>query len=168
MLSNLMEFLRLWLTMTLLILAPAVRPAIGLSAMPGESSAVGGAAAECVPVGSEVKPGPVRDASFDFLDHELAHAGGYAVRPLPGIPNEAAIDFLDHELAYAGGYGLSPIPGVVSGAEFDFVDHELAHAGGYGLIEIAGIEPGPVFDFLDHELAYAGDYGLCAVDLALR
>ena len=45
-----------------------------------------------------------REAGFDFLDHELAYAGGYDL--VTTAERAAGFDFLDHELRYAGGYGL--------------------------------------------------------------
>ena len=167
MVADLGDFIRVWIMMSLLLLAPTLECAPGFPPVRADLEAGATEDEETLPLRAEPAAVP-RGASFETLDHELARAGGYGVRPAAKIVSRPEFDVVDHELAYVGGYGLSPIAGVVSGAEFDFVDHELAHAGGYGLIGIAGIEPGPVFDFLDHELAYAGDYGLCAVDLALR
>jgi hypothetical protein len=46
-----------------------------------------------------------RGADFDFVDHELRFAGGYAL----AAPAErgAGFDFMDHELRFAGGYALA-------------------------------------------------------------
>ena len=44
----------------------------------------------------------------------------------------ADFDFLDHELRFAGGYAL--VAPAERGVDFDFVDHELRFAGGYALI----------------------------------
>jgi hypothetical protein len=46
-----------------------------------------------------------RGADFDFVDHELRFAGGYAL----AAPAErgAGFDFVDHELRFAGGYALT-------------------------------------------------------------
>ena len=51
---------------------------------------------------------PVIRTSFDFLDHELMSAGGYALRPAVPVARGADFDFLDHELMFAGGYALRP------------------------------------------------------------
>jgi hypothetical protein len=97
-----------------------------------------------------------RGAGFDFVDHELRYAGGYAL----AAPAErgAGFDFVDHELRYAGGYALAAP--AERGAGFDFVDHELRFAGGYALA--APAERGAGFDFVDHELRFAGGYALTA------
>ncbi|MGC9336388.1 MAG: hypothetical protein ACP5JJ_19805, partial [Anaerolineae bacterium] len=74
-----------------------------------------------------IQPG----ASFSFVDHEFAYAGGYALVPAASVARDASFDFLDHEFAYAGGYALVPATSVARDASFDFLDHELAYAGGY-------------------------------------
>ena len=42
-----------------------------------------------------------RDTGFDFLDHELRFAGGYAL--VAPAERDAGFDFVDHELRFAGG-----------------------------------------------------------------
>jgi hypothetical protein len=71
-----------------------------------------------------------REAGFDFLDHELAYAGGYGL--VAAGERAVGFAFLDRELAYAGGYGL--VAAGERAAGFDFLDHELRYAGGYGLV----------------------------------
>lgn len=46
------------------------------------------------------------DPGFDFVDHELAYAGGYRLRSNDLLPRDASFHFLDRELERAGGYGL--------------------------------------------------------------
>ena len=46
-----------------------------------------------------------RGADFDFVDHELRFAGGYALAA--PAEREAGFDFVDHELRFAGGYALT-------------------------------------------------------------
>jgi hypothetical protein len=75
-----------------------------------------------------------RGADFDFLDHELVVAGGYALRPAATVERGADLDFMDHELRYAGGYGLVAAE---RDAGFSFLDHELRYAGGYALAATA-------------------------------
>ena len=70
-----------------------------------------------------------RGAGFDFVDHELRFAGGYAL--VAPAERGADFDFVDHELRFAGGYAL--VAPAERDAGFDFVDHELRFAGGYGL-----------------------------------
>jgi hypothetical protein len=70
-----------------------------------------------------------RDTGFDFLDHELRFAGGYAL--VAPAERGADFDFVDHELRFAGGYAL--VAPAERDAGFDFVDHEMRFAGGYGL-----------------------------------
>jgi hypothetical protein len=76
-----------------------------------------------------------RGADFDFLDHELMVAGGYALAA--AAERDAGFSFLDHELKYAGGYALRPAATVGRGADFYFLDHELRSAGGYALAHTA-------------------------------
>ena len=60
-------------------------------------------------VGADVRVITVAaDPSFYFVDHELAYAGGYRLRPNVLLPRDASFHFLDHELEHAGGYGLVP------------------------------------------------------------
>jgi hypothetical protein len=46
-----------------------------------------------------------RGADFDFVDHELRFAGGYAL--VAPAERGAGFDFVDHELRFAGGYALT-------------------------------------------------------------
>ena len=87
-----------------------------------------------------------RDASFAFMDHELAYAGSYTVLPYVLLPRDARFHALDHELARAGGYRVRPNVLLPRGESFLFLDHELEHAGGYVLRGQTGIGIGEASD----------------------
>lgn len=106
-------------------------------------------------------------ADFAFLDHELERAGGYDLRPASVVDRGEGFAFLDHELEYAGRYDLRPAPVVERGEGFAFLDHELERAGGYGLRRAPVVERGEEFAFLDHELERAGGYELVRARLSL-
>lgn len=168
MLGYMAVFRKLWIVMSVLALGLGVGAVLfGPSSAETEPGAVASADAECVPVGAEAVA-IVMGPSFHFVDHELAYAGGYGLRPMGWLVRGVDFDFVDRELAYAGDYVLRRVAGVVRGADFDFIDHELAYAGDYGLRRVAGVVRGTDFDFIDRELAYAGGYGLCASALARR
>jgi hypothetical protein len=168
MLSELVALLRLWIILSVAVLGSAQ------GAVPfiiwgegGQRGLLVAAGETCNLIGSEIGAGiPVRGESFDAMDHELAHGGGYGLVRAPRVIRSVDFDVLDHELAYAGGYGLRPLPGIVSGEAFDAVDHELAHAEGYALRPLTQVVADAHFDFIDHELAHAGTYVLCAGPLA--
>ena len=164
MLSELTTFLRLWIILSVAVLGSAqgTVPFI-IWGEGGQRGLLVGADETCNTIGSEVGAGiPTRGESFEVLDHELVHAGGYGLVPARRVIRGADFDVLDHELAYAGGYGLRRLPGIVSGEVFDAMDHELARAGGYGLRPLTQVVADAHFNFIDHELAHAGTYVLCA------
>lgn len=132
MFADLGDFIRVWIMMSLLLLAPILERAPGLPLVRADLEASASENQECLPLRAESAAIP-KGASFEFFDRDLAYAGGYGLRPLAGLPNKANLDLLDHELAHAGGYGFRSAAGVVRGLEFDFLDHELRYAGGYGL-----------------------------------
>lgn len=140
MLSYQARFRPFVVDLTLLMLAVVLSvAAFSVSAANPQLVAAGGLEGTCLPLGADVR-GLIapRGAAFDFLDHELAYAGGYGLRPVPNVlRGEEAFYFSDHELAYAGGYELRPFALVARGEAFDFLDHELAHAGAYGLCAAA-------------------------------
>ena len=132
MVADLGDFIRVWIMMSLLLLAPTLERAPGLPPVRAEMEASVSENEECLPLRAE-STAVLRGASFERLDHELARAGGYGVRPAAEIVIEPEFDFVDHELAYAGGYNLRLVPEVVRGPALDVLDHELRYAGGYGL-----------------------------------
>ena len=132
MVADLGDFIRVWIMMSLLLLAPTLECAPGFPPVRAEMEASVSENEECLPLRAESTAVP-RGASFERLDHELARAGGYGVRPAAEIVIEPEFDFVDHELAYAGGCNLRVVPEVVRGPALDVLDHELRYAGGYGL-----------------------------------
>mgnify|MGYP006299222193 CR=1 FL=1 len=143
MLANLIAFVRFWIALSLAVLGLTIGiPVSDLSNVRGEPFVIREEKKDCLPLGTEA-------------DVEISSRG-------------ASFEFVDHEMARAGGYGLRPVSRVMRGPGFDLLDHQMAHAGSYDLVPLPGIVAGPGFEFLDHEMAYAGGYSLCAVALAAR
>jgi len=108
MLSELTTFLRLWIILSVAVLGSAqgTVPFI-IWGEGGQRGLLVGADETCNTIGSEVGAGiPTRGESFEVLDHELVHAGGYVLVPARRVIWGADFDVLDriepeNELTYS-------------------------------------------------------------------
>ena len=78
MVASLGDFIRVWIMMSLLLLAPTLECAPGLPPVRADLEASATEVKEPLPLGAEPAAVP-RGASFELLDHELRYAGSYGL-----------------------------------------------------------------------------------------